>query len=1146
MAKFHLPSLEEAQLKLWEDKRVFRQVMDKKPTRGNFVFFEGPPTANGKPGIHHILARSFKDVVLRYRTMRGYHIDRKAGWDTHGLPVELEVEKQLGFTKKQDIEDFGIAEFNAKCKESVWTYLDQWQSLTKRTAFWVDLDDPYITYKNDYVESLWWILKQVWDKGLLNKGYRTAPHCPRCVTSLSSHELAQGYKDVDDESVFVKFPIDEAAKRYFLVWTTTPWTLPGNVALAVGSKVDYVEVKLKETGEQLILAKSRLAVIDGEYDTVAELTAEALTGIPYQALYNTMDESDHHRVSRAYKPYLADFVSTEDGTGIVHIAPAFGEDDSRLGEKEELPTLFTVNDTGEMVAAVPGQGKFVKDADADIKADLSGRGLLYKAETYTHSYPFCWRCSTPLIYLAKSSWYIRMSQLREELQARNAEINWVPGHIKDGRFGEWLREVKDWALSRERYWGTPLPVWQCPNGHMSAIGSLAELEERQLEPNQFTLVRHGEAESNQQKLLSSWPEPAEHLLTAAGRETVTATAAELKKQGVDVIYASDLLRTKQTAELISEATGVPVVYDERLRELDLGDFNGKHHEEYFTWRDAQADPYATPIPGGESWQQCRMRMVDFIKDINRQHRGKKIVVVSHGDPLWQLESALAGLSLEEARAAEYPQKGVARPLAFRNLPYDREGNVDVHRPFIDEVPIKCDKCDEPMTRATDVLDCWFDSGAMPFAQYHYPFKNADRIDSGQNFPADYISEAIDQTRGWFYTLLAVATALGKETPPYKNVICLGHILDGKGQKMSKSKGNVVNPWEMIDQYGADSIRWLFFTVNQPGEAKRFDEKSLEEITKKVFLILWNVLSFWQMYAGEEKAPAVLGKPSADPMDRWILAEIARLNKDNTDRLDSYDVVGACRDIGSFVTDLSTWYLRRSRDRFKSADAAEKQAAVATLGYVLRELAKLMAPFTPFLADALYKEVGGGLDSVHLESWPELPYDEQEQGSTLRKMQAVRQAASVGLEQRASAGLPVRQVLASAKVTDTAELEDWAKAILAAELNVEAVESVVDKSGTLAVELDTELTPELKRKGAVREVTRNVNALRKEAGLTFHDQAELTWQSDSEFWQQVVAEYGEEIASNTRSSKLVADGEPTDGTKEVTVDGQTATFGLRKL
>ncbi|MEY4744458.1 MAG: hypothetical protein RL272_403 [Candidatus Parcubacteria bacterium] len=1153
MAKFHLPTIEEEQLKKWDERRVFPAILARNAESGRkpFVFFEGPPTANGKPGIHHLLTRAFKDVVLRFRTMQGFRIDRKAGWDTHGLPVELEVEKQLGFTKKQDIEAYGIAKFNAKCRESVWKYLDLWQKSTRRIAFWVDLDDPYITYKNEYVESLWWIMKEIDRKGLLYKGYRVTPHCPRCVTSLSSHELAQGYKDTEDPSVFVKFPIDAAAKRFFLVWTTTPWTLPGNVALAVGASVTYVEAKMKETGETFILAKERLSVLEGEYDIAGEVAGEKLVGTAYVPLYGTLPANDPAKAA-AHKAHAADFVSTADGTGIVHIAPAFGEDDARLGQQAGLPMLLTVDSTG-MMLDMPGmlesaKGKFFKKADDDVRADLASRGLLYKSGTYVHSYPFCWRCGTPLLYYAKSSWYIRMAGLREELQKRNDAINWVPSHIKDGRFGEWLKDVKDWALSRERYWGTPLPVWQCGSCDATrVVGSLEELELARRPKNRYFLQRHGEAETNVADVISCWPELREWHLTEKGRAQVAASAKELKREKVDVIVSSDLLRTKETAQIISAEVGAPVTFDPRLRELDVAAFNGKTVKEFHAAA-AGLDRFDEPVGGsGESLNDVRRRMVAFLKELDATYSGKNIVIVSHGDPLWMLQTCFQGLTRDRIRTWPH-YNGVGEYIemdAPTNRPYDELGETDVHRPFIDDVLLAC-ACGGAMRRVPDVADVWFDSGAMPFAQWHYPFENAERIDGGGNFPADYISEAIDQTRGWFYTLLAVSTLLGKETPPYRNVICLGHVLDAKGQKMSKSKGNVVDPFAAIDKYGADVIRWYFFTVNQPGDPKRFDEKAVDEVVKKVFLILWNVLTFYKMYAGESPKAAELRREPAHILDRWIAGRLGLLRSEVTARMEQYDVLAAARRIASFVDELSTWYVRRSRDRFKS-DSPEAAEAVATLGHVLRTLAKLMAPFTPFLAEALHGEVGGPEESVHLADWPKAAAWENDayaktRDPLLKDMDFVRQAVAAGQQARSAAGIPVRQALAKATVASGEKGQSWMTDILREELNVLAVEWKAGEK--LEVALDTVITPELRRMGAARELVRNINELRKGAGLTIRDRVVVLWRSDSDFWRETIEEHGAGLLRDVKADSF-EEGSAA-GSAELDADGQKILVGFRKV
>ncbi|MFH2063138.1 MAG: class I tRNA ligase family protein [bacterium] len=1155
MAKFHLPSIEGEELGNWKEKRVLQRILERneRPAenpRGNFVFYEGPPTANGKPGIHHVLARVFKDVIIRHRTMQGYRVDRKAGWDTHGLPVELEVEKQLGFTKKQQIEEYGVAPFNRKCRESVWKYVDMFRDLTRRIGFWVDMDDEYVTYSNDYVESLWWILKEVsgrqdrQGRPMLYEGYRTTPHCPRCDTSLSSHELAQGYKDVEDLSVYVKFPVKGRPNAFVLAWTTTPWTLPANLALAVRADIDYAEVELAGSDERFILAESLLGKIDGDYKVVSKVRGEELVGLEYEPLY---DLAPADKRDRCYRVYAADFVSTEDGTGVVHIAPAYGDDDAQLGRDHDLPAVQSVSQTGVMGEGLPGAGNWFKDADGDVKADLKQRGLLYKEEQYSHTYPFCWRCGTPLIYLAKASWYIRMSELRSELMANNGQINWVPEHFRDGRFGEWLREAKDWALSRERYWGTPLPVWKCKScERQHVLGGMEELDEVAPARNTYYFQRHGESNSNTERKITSQDLSDKYHLTERGLEQIETAAAFYKGLGLDAIYSSDLHRTRQTAEAIAQACGLEVTYDERLREV-LNEGLLDRSEDDFLALFADADERINKVPeGGESLRQVRLRMVETLKEIDVKHAGQRILVVSHGDALYALKSGLLGYDDQatvDRMKDEYVGTGGHWEHELLRRPYDEEGRIDVHRPYIDEVRLKC-SCGGEMRREPYVLDCWFDSGSMPLAQWGYPHVEGSRPrvdgDRPTNYPADYICEAVDQTRGWFYTLLAVSTLLGKGTC-YKNVISLGHILDGKGLKMSKSKGNIVDPWEMMDKWGADAIRYHMFTVNQPGEPKRFDEKGLEEVTKKVFLILWNVLSFHQMFAVEGADYTSAPAEPKHPLDRWLLQELNALTVDLTRDLDGYQVVDACRRFGGFVNDLSTWYVRRSRDRFKG-EAGERAEASATLGFTLHMLSRLLAPFTPFLAEALYREMGGRLDSVHLDTWPE-PFLEAADTKLVTAMRTVRAAASAGLEKRAAAGVPVRQALASATVTAPSAAEVWMSDLLGDELNVLKVEW--KRGEQLEVELDTEITPELRRLGLLREIVRNVNALRREAGLTPADTIALSWESSGDLWPETISEHGAALQDSVHATALNRGRTEAGFSTEIDADGQALWLGFSR-
>ncbi|MFH1867005.1 MAG: isoleucine--tRNA ligase [Patescibacteria group bacterium] len=930
MIKF--PELEEKILDFWKKNNIFHKSLEKKAPQGRFVFFEGPPTANGQPGLHHVLARAFKDLIPRYKTMQGYFVERKAGWDTQGLPVELQVEKELKFKGKADIEKYGVEQFNEKCKKDVWKYKADWEKLTERIGFWLDLEHPYITYENYYIESLWWIFKKVHQAGLLYKDYKVLPHCPRCGTALSSHEVALGYKSITEQSMYVKFRIknhESGIKNdntYILSWTTTPWTLPGNVALAIGKNIPYVKVKIDE--EYYILAKDRLVILtQDKFEIVEELSGSQLVGLEYEPLFDIKPL----QTETSYKVYAADFVTTTEGTGVVHTAVMYGEDDFVLGTEKGLPKYHTVDENGNFTKeVVKWAGKFVKDSDVErgIINDLQERGLLLKQEMYKHDYPFCWRCSTPLLYYAKPSWFIKMSALRVEMKKANEKINWYPDHIKRGRFGEWLEGVKDWAISRERYWGTPLPIWTCNKcKKIMCVGSLEELAK--LAPN---------------------------------------------------------------------------------------------------------------------------------------HKSR---IMNH--------------------------------------------EFDMHRPFIDEIIWPC-KCGGVMKRVPEVADCWFDSGSMPFAQWGYPYLADSKTHLANSYPADYIAEAIDQTRGWFYTLLAVATLLKKagvikEIPPFKNVICLGHINDKHGQKMSKSKGNVADPWEIINKYGADALRFHFYTANQPGEPKNFDPQAVEEVVKRTFLILMNVLTFYELY--KEDAPAPVAAPkSPNILDQWILALLQKLINEVTSNLDKYEVTEAGRKITEFITELSTWYVRRSRDRFKEG-GDDKNLARATLGFALRELAILMAPFTPFIAEEVYLQVKGNKESVHLEDWPQ---SATVNDKILNEMGKGRVVVEQALAERAKAGrgFSIRQVLGS--FATTVAIADEIKEIVVKEINVkEIVHS--DR-----IFLDTKLDESLKVEGLLREFIRQVNALRKKRKLTIKDRVVLKVSAPDKILK-VLKSNEQQVIKSTLSSSI---------------------------
>ena len=823
-SRLDIPALEQEVLKYWEEHKIFEKSIETRDPNNLFVFYEGPPTANGRPGIHHVLARTVKDLVCRLKTMQGYRVERKAGWDTHGLPVEIEVEKSLGIESKEEIIKYGVDKFNRKCRESVWTYKKEWDELTKRIGFWIDLEHPYITYENDYIETIWWILSELWKKDLIYLGHKILPYCPRCETPLSSHEVAQGYRDIQDPSVFVKMPLKDDPGVSFLVWTTTPWTLISNVALAIHPEIDYVLVN--HNGEKLILAEARLSVLDDEYQIEKTFKGAELIGKKYERLFDFLPVDKD-----AFYTVPGDFVTTEDGTGIVHIAPAFGEDDYNLGIKHDLPFLQPVDKSGRFVDAVrPYAGQFVKAADKQIIRDLKAANKLYKSETYLHSYPHCWRCSSPLLYYARASWYIRTTAVKDRLLKHNEEIAWYPKEVGEGRFGEWLKNNVDWSLSRDRFWGTPLPIWECQGcDHKLCVGSVAELKER-----------------------------------------------------------------------------------------------------------------------------------SGIRDVE-----------------------------------------------------------DLHKPFVDEIYFKCEECGERMQRVPEVIDVWFDSGSMPYAQWHYPFENREVFE--KRFPADFISEGVDQTRGWFYSLLAIAVLLF-DKPCYKSCVSLELILDKDGQKMSKTKGNTVDPFEIIGKHGADPLRWYLMAVSPPWVPTRFDEEGVAETVRKFFGTLLNTYSFFAMYANIDQfvygAQAPIAIEKRPEIDRWLISSQNRLIQKLEGFWQRYDVTKVSRAIADFVIDdVSNWYVRRNRRRFwKSESNADKFSAYQTLYEVLHTVSRLMAPIAPFIAEVVYRNLiaseKGVLESVHLTAYPKAgdPGFSYRDEDLEQKMDLVRDIVFIGRSLRNTAGVKVRQPL----------------------------------------------------------------------------------------------------------------------------------------
>ena len=1024
--------------KFWADNQIFEKSIESRKQGPTYTFYDGPPTANGKPHIGHVLTRVIKDMIPRYRTMKGYMVPRKAGWDTHGLPVELEVEKMLGLDGKEQIEQYGLDPFIGHCKESVWKYKGMWEDFSATVGFWADMDHPYVTYHNDFIESEWWALKQIWEKGLLYKGFKIVPYCPRCGTPLSSHEVAQGYKDVKERSAIAKFKV-KGEDAYILAWTTTPWTLPSNVALCVHPDETYVKVQMKEDGTVYYMAEALCNTVlgEGSYEVKESFVGKDLEYKEYEPLFDCAGEICAKQRKKAYFVVCDTYVTLTDGTGVVHIAPAFGEDDSKVGRKYDLPFVQLVDAKGEMTKETPWPGTFCKKADPLVLKDLDERGLLFSAPNFEHSYPHCWRCDTPLIYYARESWFIKMTAVKDDLIRNNNTINWIPESIGKGRFGDWLENVQDWGVSRNRYWGTPLNIWECECGCQHSIGSIEELK-----------------------------------------------------------------------------------------------------------------------------------------------------------------------SMSD------------------NCPED----IELHRPFIDAVTIKCPKCGREMHRVPEVIDCWFDSGSMPFAQHHYPFENQDLFE--QQFPADFISEAVDQTRGWFYSLLAISTLLFNKAP-YKNVIVLGHVQDENGQKMSKSKGNAVDPFEALSTYGADAIRWYFYINSAPWLPNRFHGKAVMEGQRKFMGTLWNTYAFFVLYANIDQFDATKYSLEYDKlpvMDKWLLSKLNTLVKEVDDNLGNYRIPEAARALQDFVDDMSNWYVRRSRERFWAKGMEQdKINAYMTLYTALVTVSKTAAPMIPFMCEDIYQNLVRNIDktapeSVHLCSFPEV------QESFIDKeleayMDEVLKVVVFGRAAINTANIKNRQPIGKMFVKAERSLPEFYQEIIEDELNVKSVEFtddvraftsytfkpqlrtvgpkygkqlgnikkalseidgnsamdtlkekgaltfdfngeevvlteedllidaaqvegyVSEGDNTVMVVLDTNLTPELLEEGFVRELISKIQTMRKEAGFEVMNHIRVFAEGNEKI-SAIFAAHGEEIRSEVLADEIVT-GQTGGYSKEWSINGEKVVLGVER-
>ncbi len=1110
---------EEAILKFWQDNKIF----EKSENRGEkqFVFYDGPPFATGLPHYGHLLQSAIKDAIPRFKVMQGYRLRRRWGWDCHGLPLENEIEKELGISGKKEIEEkFGILKFNQEAKKRVLRYADDWQKIINRLGRFVDMKNDYRTMDASYTESVWWAFKTLYEKGLAYNGFKSMHLCPRCGTTLSNFEVNLGYKEITDISVYVKFELIDEPGTYLLAWTTTPWTLPGNFALAVKPEVDYLKI-VNEKKEFLILAEERFEALKDKFEKlemVGKISGQDLIGKKYQPIFDYYKEAEIENKENAWQIYGADFVTTEEGTGIVHIAPAFGEEDLQLAKEKNIPIVHHIGEDGRFKKEVrdfagllakpkadKSDNKGHQETDILIIKDLAKRGVLWAKEKINHSYPHCWRCDTPLMNYAHSSWFIKVTDIKDKLVKENEKVLWVPESVGKYRFGNWLAEARDWAISRARFWGAPIPVWQSADGkEQIVLGSLHDFRKQvKKSGNQYLVMRHGQAENNVGNFLSSKKNDRANL-TEEGKKQIGQAGQKLKNDKPDLIFSSDLIRTKETALSLAQKIDFPeqeIIFDERIREINTGDFAGQPNSTYHAFYNSYEEAFVKKPPNGESLSDVRRRAMEFLYELEEKYQNKKILIITHEYVFWMMWSGAHGLTNRQSAEAkeeksEFIETGEILELPFVPLPHNEDFELDFHRPFIDEIEV-LSSGGEKLKRISDVFDCWFESGSMPYAQDHYPFEKKDFAPEKKvGYPADFVGEAMDQTRGWFYSLIVLGVELFGQAP-YKNVICTGLILAEDGQKMSKRLKNYPEVDHLFDRYGADALR--YYLLSSPvvrGEEFNFSEKGVDEVVKKHLNRLLNVGTFLETYAGDLAEITfadlrALAQKSPHLLDQWILARLAETIKEVTAGLEQYELDRATRPMASFIDDLSTWYLRRSRDRFKDEAGEDRVSAIATTRVVLLEFSKLIAPIMPFVAEFLFLKLKTkeASESVHFQNWPaENDWAENFSPEILKLMTKTRELAELGLSLRELHKIKIRQPLQ--KIIFSGEpLPSEAILILAEELNIKEI--VFDQNLKESAVLTTEISPELKIEGEKREITRAIRGGRKEAKLSPQDEIVLT-------------------------------------------------------